>query len=63
LRNREIILSYYQDERRAKIDRRKRLAEQLKISLDALRIRAHRIRKGLEKCIASCLPPADQHEM
>jgi DNA-directed RNA polymerase specialized sigma24 family protein len=63
LRNRTIILSYYQDERRAKIDQRKRLAEQLKISLDALRIRAHRIRKGLEKCIASCLPPADQHEM
>ena len=57
--NRRIILSYYQEERRAKIDRRKKLAEQLKISLDALRIRAHRIRKGLEECIASCLRPPD----
>ena len=57
--NRKLILVYYQDERRAKIERRKRLAEQLKISLDALRIRAHRIRKGLEKCIASCLRQPD----
>lgn len=53
--NRKIILIYYEDERRAKIERRKNLAEELKISLDALRIRAHRIRKGLEKCITSCL--------
>jgi DNA-directed RNA polymerase specialized sigma24 family protein len=53
--SRKIILSYYQDERGAKIERRKNLADQLKISLDALRIRAHRIRKGLEGCINSCL--------
>jgi DNA-directed RNA polymerase specialized sigma24 family protein len=53
--NRKIILSYYQEERGAKIERRKNLADQLKISLDALRIRAHRIRKGLEGCINSCL--------
>jgi DNA-directed RNA polymerase specialized sigma24 family protein len=53
--NRKIILSYYQDERRAKIQLRKNLADQLKISLDALRIRTHRIRKGLEECIKSCM--------
>jgi DNA-directed RNA polymerase specialized sigma24 family protein len=53
--NRKIILSYYQEERGAKIQLRKNLADQLKISLDALRIRAHRIRKGLEECITSCL--------
>jgi DNA-directed RNA polymerase specialized sigma24 family protein len=53
--NRKIILSYYQEERRAKIERRKNLADQLRISLDALRIRAHRIRKGLEECITSCM--------
>jgi DNA-directed RNA polymerase specialized sigma24 family protein len=54
--NRDIILTYYYGERRTKIERRKKLAEQLKISLDALRIRAHRIRKGLEECITRCLP-------
>ena len=53
--HRQLILFYYQEERRAKIDRRKKLADQLRISLDALRIRAHRIRKELEECIASCI--------
>jgi len=55
INHRNIILVYYEGERRTKIERRKKLAEQLKISLDALRIRAHRIRKGLEECITSCL--------
>lgn len=53
--NRELILGYYQEDGRAKIEFRKWLAARLKISLDALRIRAHRIRKNLEGCIAECL--------
>lgn len=61
--NQKIILSYYQEERRAKIERRKNLADQLKITLDALRIRAHRIRKQLEECIASCLRELKPGEM
>jgi DNA-directed RNA polymerase specialized sigma24 family protein len=52
---RNLLLNYYEEERRAKIERRKTLADQLKISLDALRIRVHRIRKGLEECIMNCL--------
>ena len=52
---RNMLLDYYEEERRAKIERRKTLADQLKISLDALRIRVHRIRKGLEECIMNCL--------
>ena len=59
VKNRNIILVYYEGERRTKIERRKKLAEQLKISLDALRIRAHRIRKGLEECITSCLQQSE----
>ncbi len=50
-----LILKYYHDERRAKIDRRKQLAEGLGIPLNALRIRAHRIRTALEKCVKDCL--------
>ena len=59
IKNREMILSYYEGERRTKIERRKKLADQLKISLDALRIRAHRMRKGLEECLSRCLHQAE----
>lgn len=50
-----LILKYYHDERRAKIDRRRQLAEGLGIPLNALRIRAHRIRTVLEACVRDCL--------
>ena len=53
--SRSLILKYYHDERRAKIDHRKQLAELLGIPLNALRIRAHRIRLALEKCVRECL--------
>lgn len=56
--NRELVLGYYQEDGGAKIEFRKWLAGQLKISLVALRIRAHRIRKNLEQCIAECLREA-----
>lgn len=53
--NRKLILDYYREDRRAKIDLRKELATQLSIPLNALRIRAHRVRKGLEQCVRDCL--------
>lgn len=53
--NRELILGYYREEGRTKIDLRKQLADGLRIPLNALRIRAHRIRTFLERCIAECL--------
>src|SRR6185369_10373822 len=53
--SRNLILGYYQEDGRAKIDWRKQLAEQLGIPLNALRIRAHRIRRSLEQCIENCL--------
>lgn len=53
--SRTLILKYYHKERRAKIDRRKQLADGLGIPLNALRIRAHRIRTVLEKCVRDCL--------
>jgi RNA polymerase sigma factor (sigma-70 family) len=53
--NRTLILDYYREEGRAKIELRQRLADRLGIPLNALRIRAHRIRLNLEKCIKSCL--------
>ncbi|HEX7296402.1 MAG TPA: sigma-70 family RNA polymerase sigma factor, partial [Pyrinomonadaceae bacterium] len=53
--SRTLIIDYYQEERRVKIELRQELADRLQIPLNALRIRAHRIRVGLEKCITNCL--------
>ncbi len=53
--SRNLIMTYYEEERRAKIELRQELAERLQIPLNALRIRAHRIRVNLERCITTCL--------
>jgi DNA-directed RNA polymerase specialized sigma24 family protein len=55
LDQRELVLAYYKDEKKAKIDHRKRLAEKLGIAVNALRIRAFRIRANLEQCARKCL--------
>lgn len=53
--SRALIVEYYQEEKGRKIERRKHLASRLLIPLNALRIRAHRIRIGLEACVRECL--------
>jgi len=55
---RELILSYYDGGSGERIARRKQLAERLGIPLSTLRIRAHRIRERLERCVAACLGAA-----
>jgi RNA polymerase sigma factor (sigma-70 family) len=52
---RALINNYYQGELRAKIENRKRIAEKLGISINALSIRACRIRTRLENCMRKCL--------
>ena len=52
--DRELILEYYQGEQRTKIERRANLAERLKLTLNALSIRACRIRNKLEDCVRKC---------
>jgi RNA polymerase sigma factor (sigma-70 family) len=56
--NRSLVLLYYEQEKGAKIEHRKKLAEQLGIAVNALRIRAHRIRLALEECVEQCLQAA-----
>lgn len=51
---RELIVEYYRDERRRKIERRRDLARQLGISMNALGIRSSRIRAALEACVGAC---------
>jgi DNA-directed RNA polymerase specialized sigma24 family protein len=53
--SRELIVEYYREEKGAKIELRKGLAARLDIPLNALRIRAHRIRARLEECVHECL--------
>jgi len=56
--SRRLVLEYYQEEKRAKINRRRKLAEELGIAVNALRIRAHRIRQQLQQCVQVCLEEA-----
>ena len=53
--SRELVLEYYQPDKKAKIDHRVALAKRLGIAANALRIRAHRIRQVLEKCVLQCI--------
>jgi DNA-directed RNA polymerase specialized sigma24 family protein len=53
--DRDILLGYFQDDRKAKIDHRKELAERLEISLNTLRMRIHRLKLSLHDCIVDCL--------
>jgi DNA-directed RNA polymerase specialized sigma24 family protein len=53
--SRDLVIRYYQREKRAKIDHRKQLAQELGIAVNALRIRAHRIRLALQQCVQHCL--------
>ncbi len=51
----QLIMQYYSDEKRQKINRRLEMAERLGIPLNALRSRAQRIRNRLEECVNGCL--------
>jgi DNA-directed RNA polymerase specialized sigma24 family protein len=53
--NRDLVIEYYQDERRARIERRKALAERLGVRRDALANRAQRLRDNLERCVSAGL--------
>lgn len=50
----QILLQYYQDEKRSKINNRLSLAERLGVPLNALRNRVQRLRDKLEHCINRC---------
>jgi DNA-directed RNA polymerase specialized sigma24 family protein len=53
---RELIVEYYREEKQAKFEWRRRLAERHGFaSQNALRIRAHRIRAQLEACARACV--------
>jgi len=51
----QLIVDYYREDEHKRIEQRKRLAVALQIPLNALRIRAYRVRSQLDECIRDCL--------
>ena len=56
--DRDLILKFYEGEKREKIDNRKRLATELGINTKALSLRTLRIRRVLLVCVRQCLEAA-----
>ncbi len=52
--NRRVIVAYYDTDERTMIATRKRLADEMKISLNVLRIRVCRLKAKLEDCTRDC---------
>ena len=52
---RDFIVEYYKEENGLKIEQRKLLAERLSTTLNALRLRASRLRRELAKCTERCV--------
>lgn len=55
LEKREFIIQYYEKEKKEKLEQRKKMETEFRISSEVLRTRAFRIRKGLQKCVLKCV--------
>lgn len=58
-KERLMLLQYYERETRAKIEQRKKMAEEMGITLNNLRMQVHRLNGKLRKCIVDCLDDTD----
>lgn len=56
--DRELLERYFQHMKRAKIVSRQKLAEELNLTANALRIKAHRLKKSVLGCLQTCLEQA-----
>jgi DNA-directed RNA polymerase specialized sigma24 family protein len=52
--DRALIIEYYRDAKRERIERRRALADRLGITMNALSIRMWRLRASLEACVGAC---------
>jgi len=52
--DRTLIVEYYRDAKKERIDRRRMLASKLGVSMNALGIRTWRLRASLETCVGDC---------
>jgi len=53
--SRALILEYYRDDTRGRIEIRRALAERLGVRAEALANRAQRLRDKLERCVSACV--------
>ena len=53
-----LFMGYFGGETHARRDARRKLSEELRITANALRIQAHRLRKRLHECLEECLSQA-----
>lgn len=53
--DRELILRYFQGHNSDRINNRRKMAESIGLSIEALRMRAHRIMSCLKKCVRHCV--------
>jgi RNA polymerase sigma factor (sigma-70 family) len=56
--HRELVLDFYVYDKRDRIISHKRISEELGITAGNLRVRVHRIRIELEKCVSNCTKKA-----
>ena len=50
-----LVIEYYRFDGSAKIEHRRKLANQLNIDIRTLRLRVHRVREQLKPCVEDCL--------
>jgi DNA-directed RNA polymerase specialized sigma24 family protein len=53
--SRSLLVRYYEQSGRVKVERRTELARHLEIPVNALRIRIHRIKAAVQRCTERCL--------
>jgi len=53
--NRELLAAYYRGDGQERIAGRKLIAQTLSLSLESLRLRAHRARRKVEACVQECI--------
>src|SRR5215203_941454 len=55
INERNLVVDYYQQQGRAKIEQHQQMATAMGIAINALRIRACRIKRTLRKCVQECV--------
>jgi DNA-directed RNA polymerase specialized sigma24 family protein len=56
---RQMILHYYSQQKKAKVDLHRQMAEELGVSINTLRLRVLRMKEKLQPCLTRCLERAD----
>ncbi|MEP6742301.1 MAG: hypothetical protein ABJB61_07360 [bacterium] len=59
---RDLILAYYEGDKRTKIANRQKLADEAGMPIGRLRIQAHRIRERLDNCMKRCLASSGEDD-